>query len=265
MKNIFVLLFLLSGGIIYGQVSINTLNPLSGALHIDSSGDNGTGTPTSTQTVDDVFISNSGYVGIGHTAPQAQFHVKTNDRYNGSIKIEDGTQFNARILKSDASGKAFWDYAGEIQVVYGVLGSGVNLQLSTATPYPAFHATEGYVDLSPGTWLITCSMLLHMETSQAKELSQRWWIRSSFSDTEQGGYSSDILMSTKASGLAYTIGNGQLNGFIIIKNGTTSTKRYYYVTDFCTRITAPTDCILTDFAKGGVVGNEIIAYKMKDN
>lgn len=265
MKNIIVLLFLLSGGITYGQVSINTLNPLSGALHIDSSGDNGTGTPTSTQTADDVFISNSGYVGIGHTVPQVQFHIKTNDQYNGSIKIEDGSQFNARILKSDVLGKALWGYAGEIQTTYGQIGAGVDVSLSTISVVNTFAGTNAYIDLSPGMWLVACSMLLHLETSQAKTMLQRSWIRSSFSDTQGGGYSSDIVRSNKISGLAYTLGNGQLNGFVIINNQTSATKRYYYILAYADIVTAPTDRILTDFAKGGVVGNEIIAYKMKDN
>ncbi|SHF77361.1 hypothetical protein [Dysgonomonas macrotermitis] len=266
MKNIFVLLFLLLGGIIYGQVSINTLNPLSGVLHIDSSGDNGTGTPTSVQTSDDIFISNSGYVGVGHAVPQAQFHLKTSDQYNGSIKIEDGSQFNARVLRSDANGKSVWAYAGEVQTVYAQLGSGINVLLSTINvAVDIFTDTQGYIYLNPGMWLVTCSMSLNFQTSETTSLLYRCWIRSSFSDIAGGSYSADIVGPKYASGVAYSIGYGQLNGFIVIHNQTSAIKRYYYVLAYSSKVNSPTDSILMNFAKGGVEGNTIIAYKMKDN
>lgn len=265
MKNILVLIFSFYSTFTFAQVAVNTLNPMSGALHIDSSGNNGTGTPTSAQAVDDLFISNSGYVGIGHTNPQTQFHIKTSAGLNGSIKIEDGSQFVTRVLKSDANGKSVWAYAGEVLTAYGILGTGVNIQLSTTTTSPTFNDTQGYIDLSPGMWLVTCSMLLNMQTSQAKTMLQRWWIRSSFSDTIGGSFSADIVGSSYASGVAYTIGYGQLNGFIVLRNQTSATKRYYYVLAYSTAISAPADIVLTDFAKGGVETNTIIAYKMKDN
>ena len=51
-------------------------------------------------------IMETGNVGIGTTNPSEKLVV------NGSIKITDGTQGNGKILTSDATGKATWEYGG---------------------------------------------------------------------------------------------------------------------------------------------------------
>ncbi len=45
-------------------------------------------------------------VGIGTTNPDEKLHIE-----GGSIKIVDGTQEKAKVLTTDATGKAIWEYA----------------------------------------------------------------------------------------------------------------------------------------------------------
>ena len=51
-------------------------------------------------------INISAQVGIGTTNPDEKLHIE-----GGSIKIVDGTQAKEKVLTSDASGKAVWEYA----------------------------------------------------------------------------------------------------------------------------------------------------------
>lgn len=51
---------LVCSSIIYGQVGINTTNP-QGIFHVDGAKDNSTtGTPTSTQQINDVIVTSTG-------------------------------------------------------------------------------------------------------------------------------------------------------------------------------------------------------------
>ncbi|MFT4170569.1 MAG: hypothetical protein QM653_15740 [Dysgonomonas sp.] len=84
------------------QVTINTKNsPSNTALLIDAKGDTEIGGTTNTS--DDVFISNTGYIGIGTTTPSAKLDIK------GQIKITDGTSLPDHVFTSEGStGLGFW-------------------------------------------------------------------------------------------------------------------------------------------------------------
>lgn len=86
----------------WAQVTINTTNsPVNTALHIDTKGNTGTGGTTNTS--DDVFISNTGNVGIGTTTPSAKLDIK------GQIKITDGTSLPDLVFTSvNTTGLGMW-------------------------------------------------------------------------------------------------------------------------------------------------------------
>ncbi len=84
------------------QITINTKNsPANTSFHIDAKGDTGTGGTTNAS--DDVFISNTGNVGIGTTTPAAKLDIK------GRIKITDGTSLPDLVFTSvNTTGLGMW-------------------------------------------------------------------------------------------------------------------------------------------------------------
>lgn len=106
-----VLIYLLFSAItIYNalsQIGINTDNPQQ-LFHLDGASSAATTNPengaiSAIQATDDVVINSEGYVGIGTSTPSTQLHISS-----GSIKIDDGSQQERRVLISDADGNASW-------------------------------------------------------------------------------------------------------------------------------------------------------------
>lgn len=250
------------------QIGINVKNPQKGALHIDPRGNNLGSSPSETEVSDDIFISNEGNVGIGNIDPQAKFHLKTAAGTTGSFKLEDGTQKEGRILKSDDYGRARWAHAGEIKIVQGVCTDGVTEDLSVIMFYGSYMDTKAYIDLPPGRWMVSCLMTMRMTLYAGfdRKIDHRSWVRCTFSDEPAGLYTDDLVGSVYASGLSYLFGNAQLNGFLVIRNNSILTKRYYFTLAFSTVVNIPAvpGVMLVDFAKSGVDGNSLIAFKMSD-
>lgn len=105
-KRILLLSLITFSSIALAQVGVNTPNP-QGTFHVDGAKDNvSTGTPTSTQQLNDFVVLNNGNIGIGTVAPTNKLDVRS--ATNGALKIVDGTQGANRVLTSDANGVATW-------------------------------------------------------------------------------------------------------------------------------------------------------------
>lgn len=141
MKKLIVLIVTVISVTVFGQVGINTENPQQ-MFHTDGQKDNpATGTPTETQQLNDVVITENGQIGVGIIAPTEKIDVKGNialssdgneassikfyeNSENGSNKItvkapEDFTTDrnitlpsnepkNGYVLITDASGNTSW-------------------------------------------------------------------------------------------------------------------------------------------------------------
>lgn len=234
------------------QVGINTANPQSGVLHIDPKGDNTTaGTPASTQTVDDVIISSSGNIGIGHITPAYKVDIRTTSSGPSmpAFRLEDGTEGDSKILLSDASGNAYWGYPGEISVVRGVYTKTTNYTIPNISPslvYGNIYA-NAYIKLPKGRWVVMVDHRVEPASgSYGTSYLERAFFRLTFSDNSLSGdgtlipangagASKDIegttngtttmgaLISTNVNFRTPTI----VSGFIIINNQTNNIKTYY--------------------------------------
>ena len=75
-KNIIISIGLLLSGFSYSQVGINTANP-QGAFHVDGAKDNNkTGTPTTSQQLNDFVILSNGSVGIKTITPSVKVDAR---------------------------------------------------------------------------------------------------------------------------------------------------------------------------------------------
>ncbi|PXV68967.1 hypothetical protein CLV62_101233 [Dysgonomonas alginatilytica] len=247
------------------QVSINTTNPLRGTLHIDAKGNNSTGSLNDAEPDDDLYINSEGNIALGHTNPISKVHLKSHITTRGAIKIEDGSQGNTKILKSDESGNASWGHAGEILTVIGNFGNGINPVIYDYSIYPSYLYTGTTLTLPPGQWLVTITLNLTIAGAPSTDYTGRAWIRSTFSDNTSGGFSPDIMGAHLMSGLVYSTGYGTLDGFIILNNRTNQSKTYYYMLSHCGLINLPQTTSLLNFAGSSSIENRMIAMKMKNN
>lgn len=141
MKKLIVLIVTVISVTVFGQVGINTENPQQ-MFHTDGQKDNpATGTPTETQQLNDVVITENGQIGVGIIAPTEKIDVKGNialssdgneassikfyeNSENGSNKITvkapetfttdrnitlpSNEPKNGYVLVTDASGNTSW-------------------------------------------------------------------------------------------------------------------------------------------------------------
>lgn len=115
MKRIIQIFFsLFTITVCYGQVGINTENPL-GIFHIDAM-KNTSGT---TNISDDVLIDNAGNMGIGTTLPSNKLTINTTGANTG-LHLPNGAG-SGRVLTSDINGNAVW-ISGANQYQTGVYG-----------------------------------------------------------------------------------------------------------------------------------------------
>lgn len=78
MKKLIILIVTVISVTVFGQVGINTENP-QGIFHVDGQNDNpATDTPTETQQLNDVVITENGQIGVGKISPTEKIDVKGN-------------------------------------------------------------------------------------------------------------------------------------------------------------------------------------------
>ena len=146
----------------------------------------------------------------------------------GTVRINDGTQGNGRVLTSDALGVASWELPGANNVV-GVLGAGVNVPTTQTATY---LYTNSYITLPPGRYAVQVVMLLAPVGSPVvmSPNNSSFWMRSTFTDTTVSNTPSpDIVGSPLISGnLAGSSSYGLVTGMVVINNTTAGNKTYYY-------------------------------------
>src|SRR5690606_22456466 len=76
---------------VMAQTGINTRNP-QGVLHIDGAGDNNnTATPSLQEVVNDVVITNTGFVGVGTLTPVVKLDLRSEEGHRNAIGIGQTT------------------------------------------------------------------------------------------------------------------------------------------------------------------------------
>ncbi|SHG29504.1 hypothetical protein [Dysgonomonas macrotermitis] len=274
-----IITFLLNVAL-YGQVGINTKNPVSGTLYIDSRGDNTAG------TTDDVFINTNGDVSIGHISPITRLDIKSSLGQE-AFRVDDGSEESGssgedKMLLSDQNGVARWDtYPGTIPLIYGQLNGGLRdlpfsyLTTMTSSP-PTFIYANGWITLPKGRWLVAITMKLSVN-SISPDGDKRAWIRAGFiSDKPQYtdgtietiNYSTGSVVSgSYVSGFGHSASYGIMEGYSIILNTEDKDITYYFGLRPVSNINLETSDILTKFAYPSTDSheNQIIAIKMADN
>lgn len=190
-KKILISTYMLFCVSIFSQIGIETAYP-KGILHIDGNKDNpkNASTPISTtqQANDVVVLQNSGWVGIGTTAPATSLEIN-NGSTNGAIKIKDGNEGAGKYLISNNDGLAtwvkpnsfkspvIWTYNGtpqQVSVTGAVDGTGGYLQSG--------NRTYSYLSLSgvtSGKWIVNVGLRF----STSATLSNAFWIHANLSSS----------------------------------------------------------------------------------
>lgn len=124
MKNILVILFCsLCTGLV-AQIGVYTESP-SQLLHIDAAKNNNNASPSVSQMTDDVVFTTDGKLGLGVTDPKAKLHI------NGSLRVNDGTQADGKLLmSSNDEGLATWGSVKINKIANWKLSGSVNVPAS---------------------------------------------------------------------------------------------------------------------------------------
>ncbi len=230
MKYLFLLVLLLiipfTG---FSQIGIQTDNITTSniLLYIDPAKDNATsGTPTASQTKEDIVIDKSGNVGIGTTTPTVKLDIVTTGTPISPVKgfsIRDGYQVDKYVLTSDATGTAYWQ-AYVPGTEKGVMGSGINI----ANTYTNYINTNSKISLYPGKWIVFVSLDI-LGNGTVADFS---WMTFGFADDStlpssalspdtQGAVSAALLNDINTSP------GSSVNGKIFITNNSSVKKDYY--------------------------------------
>ncbi|CAD7811922.1 hypothetical protein CHRY9390_02437 [Chryseobacterium aquaeductus] len=184
-----------------------------------------------------IFVTSASNVFIGTINPSQKLHIVTGETVISPITgflLNDGNQKSGCVLTSDHSGKDTWKPASITKII-GTLGSGVDVPFSSTN----FKRTLSYIDLPPGKWEVSVTMLLPVETGTLT-INDWVWIRSSFSTLNQTTIvSSEITSDILGSNLTSSYYSGPKNisgtpkfdmmrGTVVIQNSSGSTKRYCY-------------------------------------
>ncbi|NDW09609.1 hypothetical protein D0T56_08105 [Dysgonomonas sp. 520] len=185
------------------QIGVYTEKP-QGVFHLDTNKDNDSGAGSST---DDIVITNSGYVGIGTVTPSARLDVR------GTLRLQDGTQANGKVLVCDASGNASWGAEPYPPVVYP--NQNVATQLSARPISNIMYSVPKYMGISitlpAGTWQVTF-ICTHLNPSTNTRRSTIWW------DLARGG-----------GGTSHNLDGGRVLSTAAIPGGHMSTTATYFV------------------------------------
>lgn len=147
-----------------GNVGINTSTP-SAALDIVSK-DSTSATKAleinNSSNTEMVTVLNNGNVGVGTSSPTNSLHV------NGSFRLNDGTEQNARVLTSDSNGVGTWQALSAGNKTAVITGSGTqNFSTSSGSTFSGTYTISSNqigatvnatnIFLSAGKYLITIS------------------------------------------------------------------------------------------------------------
>ncbi|MEK6510100.1 hypothetical protein [Myroides sp. C4067] len=128
-----IILFTLT---IYGQVGINTPNPL-GIFHIDGKKDNPLiGTPNTITQQNDVIITENGDLAIGIIIPTNKLTINNEGKTDTGIQLSTGAS-HGNILISDQEGNATWAAASNPITILNTLPGQISV-------YGTRHSWEFY-------------------------------------------------------------------------------------------------------------------------
>lgn len=105
MKKFIGVVLMGSAMMVSGQVGINTPSP-AGLFHV-----NGGTSATDTNPSNDVVVTRTGNVAIGHNSPSVKLDIKTAGTSANPVfgfKLADGSQDTNKVLYSDANGVGTW-------------------------------------------------------------------------------------------------------------------------------------------------------------
>jgi hypothetical protein len=121
-------------------------------------------------------LSKSGRVGIGTTAPQANFHAV------GTRRFEDATPgsvpVGAILTATDTNGTAEWKTAATKVIVGGATGAGISIPFTTITDY---RYTGVNITLPPGKWAVNITELVNV-AGGALDIDDQMFLRTTFTD-----------------------------------------------------------------------------------
>ncbi|SHF77398.1 hypothetical protein [Dysgonomonas macrotermitis] len=257
----------------HAQIGINTdyvANNL--ILQIDSKRNNpsdGT-TPSASQALDDVAVTNTGNVGIGTLTPQTKLHIVTGGTTlspNPQFRLEDGLQLTNRVLTCNAQGIGYWeDYVpGASQGVWDT--SGVSISGSETS----FVNTKAKISLDSGSWAIFYALIVEIDTPGMASNGNRILVKTSLAD-DTTLYNSGIngFPTTDISGggtyyeyIVWQYGKSVLVGRYVINNTTTGSKDYYLIAGSVSNPGAVTGITLVNVGKE-VEGSSFFAFRAKE-
>ena len=216
MKKILFTFFISTSVSLFGQVGINTTNPL-GIFHIDGNKDNPTtGTPNSIQQNNDFIVTSTGNVGIGTTTPTRKLEIVSPN--SPALRIQDGNQNINYALMSDANGYGTWKaLSSAIAVTFPSTGYNGAITQGNNNAW-----TNVQISLPPGKWLVLTNIVLNSTTDPAG--GKGAWVRLYWSEIVNGpsggfygGFNSGSFMSPF----------GNAIGTTLINNASTTNKIYY--------------------------------------
>jgi len=258
--------FIFTGISAFGQVGINTANPM-GTFHVDGGKNNpSSGSPSLTQSTDDFIVTQSGNVGLGSISPSVKLEISTTGTPTTpvpGIMITDGLQGKNKVLTSDENGVGIWKRQS-LELVVGIMGNGYNLPFFFDYNY---HHTGSSIELPPGKWLVTVNLLSVNNPNSVLDEDDYIWFRSTFSDSQtftdksqdiEGNADkiSGMLQGPVPTGsLKYNIANGQL----IINNKSGINKKYWLIVGNAEVIGNPTASNYLDRLGGSNWGENIIS------
>ncbi len=231
-KKVLLLMGIFAIGIsLHGQVGINTKEP-QGVFHIDPNAD----TSGTTNSSDDVIVTDDGKTGIGTIAPRTLLDIQTGGTAAAPIagfRLEDGNQGDGNVLiATDNVGTATW------QNITPVVSAQITLLdspiLNIGFNDVNYYASPSYIDLPSGRWAMNVVSLISGNGGTNNPV----WISSTLADAttvvNSGGtlaaiQTADIEGLGLVSGMCWAHFYNVIVGSFIVNNQTNATKRYYYV------------------------------------
>lgn len=268
-KYIFIICLLTPFCFMNAQVGIGTNNPAQKVLHIDTKQNNNEqGNPTTEQAEDDIIVDTTGNVGVGLIAPSYKLHIQRPDLSSEPfLRIEDGNQALDKVLTSDENGIATWKYAGEAEVIMGVLGNGYSNN-NLGTTGNLWYYTGSSITLPPGEWVVLVTLVLESNRG-GTDNNARLWIRTGLSDSSDNGAgrSNDIKPANEGgtnviSGVLFANSKNILNGMLYVTNRNSTPKTYYYKIENARTINGTGTWDISNFASKDNPNNSIMAFRV---
>lgn len=141
LQYILMMVFIFICTIINGQVGININRNIQGVLHIDSNSDSDFSVIPPIHTEDDVVIDASGNLGLGEVLPTHKLEINGNTIVNGNLTINDNTQQEGYVLRSDDGGNTRWDIFSPVTIIDITANTPVTYTEGTQVIFPDNNIT----------------------------------------------------------------------------------------------------------------------------